>query len=64
MKYGMYFGICLLLMKESICSGSWGIPDGISLESYPDARFLVGQRLEGVEKRQISQGKPMSIFTV
>ena len=51
-------------MKESICSGSWGIPDGISLESYPDARFLVGQRLEGVEKRQISQGKPMSIFTV
>ena len=38
-------------------SGSWDIPAGISLESYPDSRFPVGQRLEGVEKRQISQGK-------
>ncbi|XP_042781074.1 uncharacterized protein LOC122211732 isoform X5 [Panthera leo] len=40
-EHGMYFGICLLLMQESICSGSWSIPDGISLESYPDARVLV-----------------------
>ena len=64
MEYGIYFGICLLLMQEPICSGSWSIPDGISLESYPDARVLVGQRLDGVERRQISQGKPMSIFTV
>ena len=38
-------------------SGSWDIPAGISLESYPDSRFPVGQRLEGVGKRQIAQGK-------
>ena len=44
-------------MKDCIYSGRWGIPAGISLESCPDSRFLVRKRLEGMEKRQISQGK-------
>ncbi|XP_044906206.1 uncharacterized protein LOC123383245 isoform X2 [Felis catus] len=48
-----------LLMKDCIYSGRWGIPAGISLESYPDSRFLVGKRLEGVAKVKKQRSLPV-----